>query len=146
MEYSNKLKKCIEDACQYCLDNVKNQLENNYKREHPLMLLGKIQSGKTRAFTGLMALAFDNGFDYIFILTKNNKALVEQTYKRMRKEFKTFIDQDKVDVNDIMKLQDELTPYELDKKLIIIAKKQKDNLHRISSSIRYTMNNGEKIV
>ena len=64
----------------------------------------------------------------------------------MRKEFKTFIDQDKVDVNDIMKLLDELTPYELDKKLIIIAKKQKDNLHRISSFIRYTMINGEKIV
>lgn len=57
----------------------------------------------------------------------------------MRKEFKTFIDQDKVDVNDIMKLQDELSPYELDKKLIIIAKNQKDNLHRISSFIRYKM-------
>ena len=41
----------------------------------------------------------------------------------MRKEFKTFIDQDKVDMNDIMKLQDELTLYELDKKPIIIAKK-----------------------
>ena len=144
--YSDELKQCIENACEYCIDNMQSTVSGNpyYKGEHPLMLLGEIQSGKTRAFTGLMALAFDNGFDYIFILTKNNKALVEQTYKRMRKEFKTFIDQDKVDVNDIMKLQDELTPYELDKKLIIIAKKQKDNLHRISSFIRYTMINGEK--
>ena len=144
--YSDELKQCIENACEYCIDNMQATVSGNpyYKGEHPLMLLGEIQSGKTRAFTGLMALAFDNGFDYIFILTKNNKALVEQTYKRMRKEFKTFIDQDKVDVNDIMKLQDELTPYELDKKLIIIAKKQKDNLHRISSFIRYTMINGEK--
>lgn len=144
--YSDELKQCIENACEYCIDNMHSTVTGNpyYKGEHPLMLLGEIQSGKTRAFTGLMALAFDNGFDYIFILTKNNKALVEQTYKRMRKEFKTFIDQDKVDVNDIMKLQDELTPYELDEKLIIIAKKQKDNLHRISSFIRYTMINGEK--
>lgn len=108
------------------------------------MLLGEIQSGKTRAFTGLMALAFDNGFDYVFVLTKNNIALVEQTYKRMRKEFKTFIDQDRVDVNDIMKLQDDLTPYELDKKLIIIANKQKDNLKRISNFIKYTMVSGTK--
>ena len=144
--YNDELKQRIESACEYCIDNMKSTVLGNpyYKGEHPLMLLGEIQSGKTRAYTGLMALAFDNGFDYVFILTKNNKALVEQTYKRMRKEFKTFIDQDKVDVNDIMKLQDELTPYELDKKLIIIAKKQKDNLHRISSFIKYTMINGEK--
>ena len=144
--YNDELKQCIESACEYCIDNMKSTVLGNpyYKGEHPLMLLGEIQSGKTRAFTGLMALAFDNGFDYVFILTKNNKALVEQTYKRMRKEFKTFIDQDKVDVTDIMKLQDELTPCELDKKLIIIAKKQKDNLHRISSFIKYTMTNGEK--
>lgn len=144
MEYSNELKRCIEDACQYCLDNVKSQSENNYKREHPLMLLGKIQSGKTRAFTGLMALAFDNGFDYIFILTKNSKALVEQTYKRMRKEFKRFILEDKVDVNDIMKLQDDLTAYELEKKLIIVAKKQKDNLDRMCNFIKDYMVNGNK--
>ena len=76
------------------------------------MMLGKIQSGKTKAFTGVMALAFDNNFDYVFILTKNSKALVEQTYKRMRNEFKSFIDNDEVDVSDIMKLQDDLTSYE----------------------------------
>ena len=107
------------------------------------MMFGKIQSGKTRAFTGLMALAFDNKFDYVFILTKNNKALVEQTYKRMRSEFKVFLDRDEVEVSDIMKLQDELTPYELNKKLIIIAKKQKDTLARISNFIKYSMINGD---
>ena len=41
-----------------------------YKGEHPLMLLGEIQREKTRAYTGLMALAFDNGFDYVLILPK----------------------------------------------------------------------------
>lgn len=144
--YSEELKSRIEDACEYCISNMKSSVSENpyYKGEHPLMLLGEIQSGKTRAFTGLMALAFDNGFDYVFILTKNNKALVEQTYKRMRKEFKTFIESDELDVNDIMKLQEELTPYELSKKLIIVAKKQKDNLQRISNFIKYTMISGEK--
>lgn len=144
--YSKELKKCIEEACEYCISNIRSEnLGNpNYKGEHPLMLLGKIQSGKTRAFTGLMALAFDNGFDYVFILTKNSKALVEQTYKRMRKEFRAFIEKDEVDVSDIMKLQDELTPYELEKKLIIVAKKQKDNLERIVNFIKDSMINGTK--
>ena len=31
--------------------------------EQPGMLLGKIQSGKTKTFLGAIALAFDNGFD-----------------------------------------------------------------------------------
>lgn len=145
--YSQELKQCIEEACLYCIENIQSNLVNGnryYKGEHPLMLFGKIQSGKTRAFTGLMALAFDNNFDYVFILTKNSKALVEQTYKRMRKEFKHFINEDKVDVNDIMKLQDELTPYELEKKLIFIAKKQKDNLGRICDFINDYMIDGTK--
>lgn len=142
--YSEELQKCIEEACQYCIENIQADETAYNKGEHPLMMLGKIQSGKTRAFTGLMALAFDNNFDYVFILTKNSKALVEQTYKRMRKEFKVFLERDELDVSDIMKLQDELTPYELDKKLIIIAKKQKDNLARISSFIKYSMVNGTK--
>lgn len=145
--YSEELKQCIEEACSYCIENILSNLINGnryYKGEHPLMLFGKIQSGKTRAFTGLMALAFDNNFDYVFILTKNSKALVEQTYKRMRKEFKHFINEDKADVNDIMKLQDELTPYELEKKLIFIAKKQKDNLSRICDFINDYMVDGKK--
>ena len=142
--YSEKMQKCIKDACQYCIDNIQDNGNLYNKGEHPLMMFGKIQSGKTRAFTGLMALAFDNKFDYVFILTKNNKALVEQTYKRMRSEFKVFLDRDEVEVSDIMKLQDELTPYELNKKLIIIAKKQKDNLARISNFIKYSMINGDK--
>lgn len=142
--YDEKMKKCIEDACRYCIDNVSESENANNKGEQPLMMLGKIQSGKTRAFTGVMALAFDNGFDYVFILTKNSKALVEQTYKRMRKEFKQFINDDEVDVNDIMKLQDDLTSYELEKHLIFIAKKQKDNLVRICNFIRDHIGNGNK--
>ena len=143
-KYDKNLKKCIEDACQYCIDNVSKSTNGNYKGEHPLMMLGKIQSGKTKAFTGVMALAFDNNFDYVFILTKNSKALVEQTYKRMRNEFKSFIDNDEVDVSDIMKLQDDLTSYELEKHLIFIAKKQKDNLVRICNFIKDYMIRGDK--
>lgn len=140
--YDLFLQKKIEEACQYCIETTfSNSIESiNSKRNHPIMLLGKIQSGKTRAFTGLMALAFDNRFDMVFILTKNSKALVQQTYKRMRREFKEFIQENEVEVFDIMKVLEGLTDYELDKKIVIVAKKEKRNLDKISSFIsEYTI-------
>src|SRR5580704_14810677 len=60
----------------------------------PGMLLGKIQSGKTRAFLGIIALAFDNDYDVAIILTKPTTALAKQTYKRVNKEFADFIESD----------------------------------------------------
>jgi len=56
------------------------------------MLLGKIQSGKTRAFIGVIALAFDNDYDIAIILTKGTKVLAQQTYERLVDDFKDFID------------------------------------------------------
>ncbi|MHB8065880.1 MAG: Z1 domain-containing protein, partial [Ruminiclostridium sp.] len=137
------LQKCIEDAVQYCIGMTFSQSKSdlNDKGKYPIMLLGKIQSGKTRAYTGMMALAFDNQFDMVFILTKNSKALVQQTYKRMRHEFKDFIQENEVEVFDIMKvLRAGLTDYELNKKIVIVAKKEKRNLDRISDFIsNYTI-------
>ena len=48
--------------------------------EHPGMLLGKVQSGKTRTFISILALAFDNGFDIAIVLSKNSRPLIQQTY------------------------------------------------------------------
>lgn len=141
--YSEELKECIEKTCQYSIDTtlLKSVEMDKEKRNHPIMMLGKIQSGKTRAFTGVMALAFDNGFDMVFILTKNSKALVDQTRKRMRTEFREAIRENEVEVFDIIKINDGLTDYELDKKVIIVAKKEKSNLDRISKFISdYTIN------
>jgi len=45
--------------------------------DHPGMLLGKVQSGKTRTFISILALAFDNGFDIAIVLSKNSRALIE---------------------------------------------------------------------
>jgi hypothetical protein len=46
------------------------------------MLLGKIQSGKTKMFLGAIALGFDNGFDVAIILTKGTKALAKPASPR----------------------------------------------------------------
>ena len=50
------------------------------------LVVGYVQSGKTMSFTGLTALALDNGYRIIIYLagTKNN--LLEQTSKRLKKD------------------------------------------------------------
>lgn len=132
--YDKELRACIETACRHCLDiNDKSDVE---KTDRPIMLLGKIQSGKTRAYTGLIALAFDNSFDMVFILTKNSKALISQTVSRMRKEFKDFIQDHEIVVSDIMKCNTRMSGYQLEKKNIIIAKKEKRNINKLLDLIK----------
>ena len=80
-KYTDELKERIEELGSLCLNNL------NQDDYHPIMMLGSIQSGKTRAFIGLMALCFDNDFDMTIILTKCSKALVQQTVSRMMAEF-----------------------------------------------------------
>jgi hypothetical protein len=48
------------------------------------LLYGRVQSGKTNAMILATALAIDNGFRVIVVLTSDNTALVEQTAKRFR--------------------------------------------------------------
>jgi hypothetical protein len=99
--------------------------------DHPGMLLGKVQSGKTRTFISILALAFDNGFDIAIVLSKNSKALIEQTAKRLNAEFSTFIDDGELEIYDIMHTPDSFGAFELESKLIFVAKKQDDNLRRL---------------
>lgn len=84
------------------------------KINKPIMLFGKIQSGKTRVYTGVIALAFDNGFDMVFILSKNSKSLINQIVSRMKKEFKEFISSYEVVVSDIMKSNTRISGYQLE--------------------------------
>lgn len=84
------------------------------KINKPIMLLGKIQSGKTRVYTRVIALAFDNGFDMVFILSKNSKSLINQIVSRMKKEFKEFISSYEVVVSDIMKSNTRISGYQLE--------------------------------
>ncbi|MBP9759777.1 MAG: hypothetical protein KBD24_00220 [Candidatus Pacebacteria bacterium] len=112
-------------------ETVTKLLANDTSSQKPGILLGKIQSGKTRAFLGIMALAFDNGYDVSIILTKGTKALVKQTVQRMEKDFAEFIASDLAEVFDIMFMPDNLTAYERNKKLIIVVKKEVNNMNKI---------------
>lgn len=143
-KYSIELKNSIEEAGQLCLDNVNS---NNFS---PIMMMGNIQSGKTRGFIGLMSLCFDNGFDMTIILTKCSTALVKQTVSRMMSEFDCFrtgnatvgevVAQDILEVDfrgcETMREKEEVVKKFLKrykgKKRIIVVKKQADNVDRLN--------------
>lgn len=127
------------DTAQYdaCVRETVNELiERETTSRHPGMLLGKIQSGKTRAFLGIIALAFDRGFDVAVVLTKGTKTLGNQTVRRIASEFKAFREENALQVFDILKIPT-LTQWELDQqKLIIVAKKEHNNMRRLIDLFR----------
>jgi hypothetical protein len=131
---SDPLKKCIEQT-------VQKLVENDTDANKPGMLLGKIQSGKTRAFIGVIALSFDHGYDIAIILTKGTKVLALQTHNRLNKDFSEFVEDDLVQVRDIMHLPNNLVKYELNQKQIIVVKKQTHNLDRIIKALTETYPN-----
>ncbi len=122
-----------DDDLQQCVENVVEALETAADPTKPGMLLGKIQSGKTRAFLGVIARAFDHDYDIAIVLTKGTKTLATQTVKRIGRDFKDFIDDDEVLLFDIMETPDSLARTELKRKIIIVAKKQVHNLSRIKA-------------
>jgi len=125
--YSADIAACIESTVAHLLDNTTTARK-------PGMLLGKVQSGKTETFLGVVALAFDNGYDVAIVLTKGTKALTEQTYERIRRTYDEFRQQEQLQVYDIMAMPT-LIGYELDQKLVVVAKKQKDNLRRLATAL-----------
>jgi hypothetical protein len=121
-----------DDALATCIERVVNQLEIvSTTGDRPGMLLGKIQSGKTRGFVGAIARSFDRGFDIALVLTKGTKTLSAQTVSRLSSDLAEFIDEDELIVLDIMKLPGKLTRSELSRKIVIVAKKQAQNLSRL---------------
>lgn len=121
-----------DDALAGCIQNLVDNLETAAtSSQRPGMLLGKIQSGKTRGFVGAIAEAFDRGYDIALVLTKGTKTLSAQTVSRLSSDFKEFIDEDELIVLDIMNLPGKLTRSELRRKIVIVAKKQVKNLERL---------------
>jgi len=107
--------------------------EKTTSSQHPGMLLGKIQSGKTRTFTGVIALAFDQDYEVSIVLTKGTVALATQTLQRLRNEYAQFIRDDRLDVYDIMKMPSNLNKWELKKKLVFVVKKENKNMKRLEN-------------
>jgi hypothetical protein len=117
----------LREKVEEVLDKLQSEATST---KRPGILLGRVQSGKTRAFLGVIARAFDRGYDAAIILTKGTKSLAEQTLSRVKDDFRDFIAADQVEVLDILHVP-ELTPYELNRKLIFVVKKEDDNLRHL---------------
>ncbi len=124
-----------------CITKTVGQLlANTADTRRPAMLLGKIQSGKTRTFEGIMALAFDNSYDVVIILTKNNVPLALQTLKRVNRDFGEFVAKDQLFAADIMDVKDNgLTPYQASQKIVLVVKKETTNLDHLLNLFNNTL-------
>ncbi len=135
--YSNELQKCIKMT-------TDELLKDGQGAEKPGLLLGKIQSGKTRAFVGVMALCFDRGVDICVIFTKGTKPLAEQTVLRMNADFYDFVDgrqhnpdMPEVKIYDIIEVRTDIPSYNLESnKVIIVCKKEARNMHYLIKLFR----------
>src|SRR5713101_725232 len=118
-----------------CSASVVRLLEQHQTTAHrPGMLLGKVQSGKTRAFVGAIAIGFDNGFDIAVVLTKTSTPLAVQTIRRLQRDLAPAIDNRIVLIFDAATRIGLLNEWEQGKKLIFVAKKHPrnlENLHRV---------------
>lgn len=121
--YTLESRECVETT-------VAKLLSMQTTKDRPGMLLGMIQAGKTKTFLGVIALAIDNGFSLFIVLTKGTRALSTQTHERLKETFASSIDDEHLQIFDIMSLR-KLSGFELTIPIVLVVKKNKDNLLRL---------------
>jgi hypothetical protein len=118
-----------------CSASVTSLLEHHETTaQRPGMLLGKVQSGKTRAFVGAIAIGFDSGFDIAIVLTKTSTPLAIQTIRRLEHDLAPAIAEHRIRIFDAAARIGQLNDWEQSRKLIFVAKKHPknlENLHRV---------------
>ena len=133
--YSDELVKCITDT-------VDNLLVDTPNAKEPVLLLGKIQCGKTNAFENIIGMSFDRGIDVCVVFTKGTNTLAYQTIERLRYNFRHFKETERLDqqlvveVDDIKDLHKRggLSANQVNRKgakRIIVCMKQADNMHHL---------------
>ncbi len=68
------------------MNKLLSEREANEQRVNGLVV-GRVQSGKTRNYVGLMLKAVDEGWNVIIVLTSSNTALADQTEGRIKDDF-----------------------------------------------------------
>lgn len=128
-----------------CVENtVKALLEDTPDAKKPVLLLGKVQCGKTDTFENIVGLCFDRGIDICVVLTKGTKPLATQTLERLKTDFVHFEDKHRNDQKAIVNIYDiiedlkkvGISEKEANKKgakFIIVCKKEDDNLKHLIS-------------
>jgi len=92
-EHGTVIKKGLTDSCAVQFRSETAHILN-YSNPHNAchmpdtthLVVGYVQSGKTMSFTGLMALALDNGYRIVIVLAGTKLNLRTQTSERLRKD------------------------------------------------------------
>jgi hypothetical protein len=113
------------------LETVARLREGQTDVDHPGMLLGKIQSGKTRAFLGVIAACFDEGYRGVIVLTKGTVTLAIQTLARIEEAFGDLRERDECQMFDVLAMPPRLSLFERNQRIILVAKKEDDNLRAL---------------
>ena len=131
--YSKELCDCIENSAKSLLSNKPNAIE-------PVLLLGKIQCGKTNTFENIIGLCFDHGIDVCIVMTKGTRTLASQTINRARNDYQwfkpdgTLNQKGRVEIYDILEkfkkngLQESVAKRS---KIIIVCKKETTNIKHL---------------
>lgn len=127
--YSSDLDKCVQDT----VDALLNQEQDNTGMYKPVCLLGKIQSGKTKAFIGVIAKMFDIGINTIVVLTKNSTILGKQTTKRIANDLNGLTAGRDIAVDYITEIDENIVlgAAQSAQKRIIVGIKHHENIKKI---------------
>ncbi|MCQ2226503.1 MAG: Z1 domain-containing protein [Bacteroidales bacterium] len=134
-EFTEKMKNCVENTVDALLQDCENAT-------WPVLLLGKIQCGKTNTFEQIIALAFDRGIDVCIVMTKGTKTLATQTQQRFDEDYACFKDRQIIGQKGVVKTFDVLDNFKKNglqesicnkAKIVIVCKKEKTNLDHLKS-------------
>ncbi len=120
---------------------VENQVKSNN-----ILVIGKVQSGKTSNLEMFTAIAFDNGYNSVFIYGGYDNALLKQTVSRFKETFDIredidrdsavlFATDDKIAINNLDESIMELI-FERKKPTIFISMKQPSALNKINNMLQ----------
>lgn len=93
-EYLLKDKNSDYASLEYTTNEIVGMLSDPRKAQPPVsrkgLVLGDVQSGKTRSYIALMNLATDCGYKLLIVLTSDNEDLRQQTQKRIDTDYVGF--------------------------------------------------------
>lgn len=115
------------------------------------LIVGEVQSGKTMSFTGVTALARDNGFPIIVVIGGTKKNLLEQTIHRLNKDLHVGGDgganpwllksgakllTDKIEVSRVLnQWADQILPDSFKRTVVVTTLKTKASLDKVTKGL-----------
>jgi len=122
--------------------NGRNIVDRIFSKDYAfnnLLLVGKVQSGKTSNLELLTAIMFDSGYDLLIMYGGYDTKLLNQTYKRFIKTFNYEEDDDLspliISTSDVKSLDESIFNYciKIKRPIIIISMKRPKALRKINN-------------